>query len=215
MATKLQIYNGTNRRLSNPRLVSLSQETSSRYFLDGIWDDGMIDYLLSRGKWSFAKRTLGMFPSTTLIPQFGFKYAYPQPIDFILLSSLWQDERSLVPLLRYKYQAGVFYSDFNKIYLDYVSNDVAYGGNIAIWPSMFTQYAQAYMASQAQPLICNSNVTDQDLTKDLVMAERMALTADGLNKPIQVAPTGSWGRTRLNGQPSYTGIMGATVGTGL
>lgn len=215
MATKLQIYNGALRRLSNPRLTSLTQEVSYRYFLDGVWDEGMIDYLLSRGKWSFAQRTLKMFPSTTLIPQFGFKFAYPLPIDYIFLSALWQDERSLVPLLRYKLQAGVIYSDFDVIYLTYTSNDDAFGGNYAIWPAMFTQYAQAYMASQAQPLISNSNTTDQDLTKDLVMAERMALTSDGLSKPIQISPIGSWGRARLNAQPSYTGIMGATVGTGL
>lgn len=211
MATRLQIYNGALRRLGNPLLTSLSENLSSRRYLDSVWDEGFIDYVLDRGKWSFAKRTERITQSTTLIPQFGLKYAFPQPIDFIKLVAMWQNPECTVPLLWYQYEAGVFYTQIDTIYLQYVSNDAAYGGNIALWPAPFTQYSQAFMAQQAAPFITNQN--GGDLEKDLIIAERIALTSDGLNKPIQVNPIGAWNRARLYSYP-YNGITGVVAGNG-
>lgn len=209
MATKLQIYNGALRRLGNPLLVTLAENLSSRRYLDSVWDEGFIDYVLDRGKWSFAKRTEKITYSTTLIPQFGFKRAFAQPLDFIKLVAIWLNPECTVPLYWYNYEAGVFYTQQDTIYLQYVSNDSAYGGNYAVWPSAFTQYTQAYMAQQAAPFITNQS--GKDLEKELIIAERMALTSDGLNKPIQVQKIGSWNQARLYAYP-YNGIVGVTGG---
>lgn len=212
MATKLQIYNGALRRLGNPLLISLAQETSSRRYLDNVWDEGLMDFVLDRGKWSFAKRTLRISFSTTLIPQFGLRYAFPQPDDFVKLVGIWIDSRARVPLLNYQYERGVFYADQDHIFLQYVSNDPTYGGNIAVWPNAFTQYVQTYMALQVEPFITNNIRMNNELEKDLIIAERMALTSDGLNKPIQINPIGTWNRARLYSYP-YNGVLGFTTGS--
>lgn len=211
MATKLQIYNGALRRLGNPLLVSLADENSARRYLDAAWDDGLIDFVLDRGKWSFAKRSLQITFSTTIIPAFGFKYAFEEPDDFIKLVSLWLDQNFLAPLRWYEYEAGIFYTNEDTIYLQYISNALTFGGNLARWPSAFTQYVQTYMALQAEPFITNSKTINNELEKDLLIAERMALTSDGLNKPIQINPIGTWNRARLFNYPS-NGVAGIAIG---
>lgn len=214
MATKLQIYNGALRRLGNPTLASLSDVNPGRYACDSVWDEGFVDFVLDRGKWSFAQRTEKITFSTTIVPAFGPCYAFQQPIDFIKLVGFWQDDWERVPYFQYKYEAGVFYTDREDIVITYVSNDPKYGGNFSSWPNAFSQYAQTYMALQIEPMITNSKTMNDELEDDLLKAERMALTSDGLNKPIQVSPTGSWGRARLLANPLYSAIIGPTIGTG-
>lgn len=215
MATKLQIYNGALRRLGNPLLTSLAEENTARRTCDSVWDEGFIDYLLDRGKWSFAQRTVKITYSTTIIPAFGLKYAFPAPLDFIKLVGFWQNNMETVTYFQYKFEAGIFYTDREDIVITYVSNDPTYGGNMSRWPNVFSQYAQSYMALQIEPMITNNNATNKELTKDLLEAERMALTSDGLNKPIQVNPTGSWGRARLLANPLYSAVINPTIGTGV
>lgn len=113
----------------------------------------------------------------------------------------------------YEYQTNVIYANVDTIYLQYISNSAQFGGNLARWPAAFSQFAQAYMAVQAQPTIVNSDSVAAKLEKELIIAERVALTSDGLNKPIQVNPIGRWNKARLYNYPA-NGITGLTVGNG-
>lgn len=197
MATKLSIYNGALALLGETPLTSLSENRSARYWLDRSWDNGLVDYCLEQAQWSFATRTLEMTYSTSIVPAFGFKYAFEIPLDFIQLNSLWVDPWCQNPLDTYFFEASVIYASSDTIYMKYVSNDENYGGNLARWPQTFTRYVQCRLAGLAQPNISNSDNTQAKLDKFEDNALLMAKNMDKRLKPKDTLPLGNWTKSRI------------------
>ena len=149
MATsKLQLYNGALRLLGERTLATIDENVESRYVLDDIWDDEALDTVLDMGLWNFAGRTVMLEPSTTITPDFGFRYAYPKPDDFIRTMKLCEDEYTENPLSGEEYddEAKHIFCDIEPVYFQYVSNDVQWGSDLSLWPPSFTKYVQAWMA---------------------------------------------------------------------
>jgi len=201
MATKLSLYNGALALLGETPLSSLSEDRPARHWLDRSWDNGVLDFCLEQGQWNWATRSTKITYSTTIIPAYGPKYAYEVPSDFKGINSVWIDENFTAALEGYIIEAGVIYSNWDVIFLKYVSNAATYGGNLAKFPEVFAKYVEARLANEAQPNITNSD----SVFRRVEVAERTALAqaknSDKRDKPLDRLPLGNWTRSRLGGNP--------------
>lgn len=199
MTTKLKTYNGALAILGETPLASLEEDRGVRYWLDRAWADGVVDYCLEQGQWHFATRSQQMTQSTSIIPSFGYKFAFEIPDDFVGLNSLWLDQLFRQPLFEYLIQDGVIYAQWDTIYLQYVSNAPTYGYNLAVWPNAFAQYVQTRLAGESQQNVTNSEVLRDKIAKLEEKARLTALNNDKRDKPLDRNPLGSWSRARLYG----------------
>jgi len=200
MATKLGTYNKALIALGDAvPLASLSENRLARRVLDQVWDNGVVNYCLEGGFWGFATRSSKITHSTTIIPAFGFKYAFELPNDYCAINGIWTDDRFNCSLEIYDIEAGVIYCDFDTIYFKYVSNASNYGGNIAKWPEAFGDWVGLRMAFEAQPLITNNLNTDANLDRAQQVAKLHALNLDKRDKAKQKVPPGAWVSARVNG----------------
>jgi len=200
MATKLGTYNKALIALGDSvPLASLSENRAARRFLDQVWDNGVVNYCLEQGFWSFATRSTKIPFSTTIIPAFGFKYAFELPNDFCAINGVWTDDKFNCILEIYDMEAGIIYCDYDTIYIKYVSNAATYGGNLARWSEAFGDWVGLRMAFEAQPLITNSLNVDSNLDTAQQVAKLHALNLDKRNKAKQKIPVGSWVNARFNG----------------
>lgn len=197
MATKLSIYNGALALLGETPLSSLSEDRAARYWLDKAWDNGLIDYCLEQGQWYFATRSQKITQSTTIIPAYGYKYAFEIPDDFIGVIAVWLDSFFKVPLEDYQIQSGVIYSAFDTIYLQFISNSSTYGGNLARFPKSFEKYVQAEFALLAEPSITNSLSVNARIEREVIKRKRTAKNSDKRDKPEDVLPLSRWTKSRI------------------
>ncbi len=195
-ATKLSIYNGALRLLGE-RKTTLTENRPARHYLDDAWDDGLVDAALEEGYWSFATRTVEIAASTSVSPDFGFQYAFEKPDDYIKLAGIYSDETCLNTVHRYSDEGGYFFCDFDVFYLQYVSNDVLFGNNMALWPRSFQKLAQAMLADEVKELIQGNDMKFQTVKAALKEAKTQARSKDAMNRPTRFQPTGTWVNSRM------------------
>ncbi len=157
--TKLKLYNGALRVLGQQELTDLTENVPRRYYLDEAYDDDFVDYLLEQADWIFAIRTSKLTYDASYSPGFGETRVHGKPDDFIRLVSLSTNEYFEPPMTGDQYRAenDLFYSDYDDIYMRYVSNDASYGNNLSKWTTNFNKYAQAELAAQSGLKITNSS----------------------------------------------------------
>ena len=149
MATdKLKLYNDALLMCGDRSLSSLTEEREPRRLLDQAWAFGVVDYCLEMGQWNFACRTQKLDYTPSITPDFGYRRAFTKPDDWIRTMGVCVDERFKIPLLAYVDEGGYWYSDYDQIYVRFVSNDVAYGNDLGLWPASFQELVSTYLASQ-------------------------------------------------------------------
>lgn len=190
--TKLSIANGTMRLLKE-RLLTQNELTNNarepaRNF-NAVWDDGAVNACLEAGQWKFAKRTVMLDTTPSITPDFGYRYAFEKPSDWVRVAGVWSDETISNPLLDYREEAGFLWANLETIFVAYISNDAAYGNDYSLWPQSFNKFVQAHIASEiAGPLTSDG--------KDILKARKMflneALSTDAMADPTRFMPAGSW-----------------------
>jgi hypothetical protein len=195
---KLTIYNGAARLLGERAFASLTEDNKARRIFDDVWDDGLVDYCLGQGQWSFATRSSILDASVTIIPDFGYKYAFELPNDFQSLSAICYDEFFSKPITEYSLEAGVLYCGETSIYIKYVSNDASYGGNYSLWSTTFGDFVKTKLALDACIVLTKNAAMADRLAKDLQNVRKVAMNNDLRNKPPVKPESGSWVSNRLN-----------------
>lgn len=191
--TKLSLYNSTLRKLGERKLASLAEDRLPRRLLDDIWDDGAVDYCLGQGEWTFATRTQLLNASTSIEPDFGFKYAFEKSSDWVETVAICTDEYFRTGLAQYSDEANIIYCDQDEIYVKFTSNDSAYGGDYSLWSKTFEEYVTTYMASE----LCKP-LTQKDFDmRVLAAARREALNKDMKRKAPKQMPLGLFAQSRL------------------
>lgn len=198
-ATKLSLFNGAQRLLKNRKLsqaeVTGGTRESAR-LLNDVWDDGAIDAVLQAGQWKFATRTRMVTASPSIEPDFGYRYAFDKPEDWIRTTGVWVDENMLTPLKTYRDEAGYLFASVDTIYFSYISNDASYGGDLSRWPQNFKKFVHAYLASEVVGPLTERGLEMLKL-KDMFLKDASA--TDAMSDPTARPPAGSWVRARLNG----------------
>lgn len=197
MTTQLSLYNNALvKHLGERKLSSLSENRKSRRVLDLAWDADFVNGVLEDGFWNFATRTIESNYDTDIDPSFGYKYGHEKPSDWVRTSALSLSDFFGDPLVAYNDEAGYWWVDQPIIFVRYVSDDAAYGGNLASWPESVSDYAELKLAS----LACMSITQDKGLKNELeAKADRQLKIAkgrDAMNDPVKFPPTGSWVRAR-------------------
>lgn len=201
MTTKLTIANGALRILKEGLLTQSELTNNSREaarLFNAVWDDGGLNACLEAGQWRFAKRTQMVEASPSIEPDFGLRYAFNKPDDFVRTCGTWADEMLAHPLTdrEIREEAGFWFSSREVIYVSYVSNDASYGLDYSLWPQSFVKFAQAHFASEiAGPLTSEG----EEALKLRERFLRQALSTDGMADPTRTLPSGSWLRARMVG----------------
>ena len=211
--TRLKLYNGALRLLGERKLASLSENREPRRLLDEAWDagtaDGAVRHCLELGQWTFATRAIELTYSPSVSPDFGYRYAFDKPTDFIRTTALCRDEYFRIPLLEYSDEAGFWFADLQTIYVRYMSSDASYGGDLSMWPESFSKLVEAYLAVEICEPLTQSETKLKKVEKTFSDALKFARSLDAMNKPSVIPPQGSWVSARGG---NYRGSRSETLG---
>lgn len=197
MATKLKLYNEALLKLGERKLSTLGDNTEPRRVLDEVYND-VVDYCLEQGFWKFAKRTTRLDYSTSVALGYGYQYAFAQPADMIRLYALSTDEYFANILNDFDEDDGHWVTDQDEIYIQYISNDPAYGWDLNAWPKTFQTYVACELAKRIAPRIA------PDKEDRMIQLTKMALddasAKDVMKAPVKFMPEGTWTASRSGGR---------------
>jgi hypothetical protein len=212
MTTRLELYNDALTVCGERVLASLTESRESRRLLDQVWDSDGYKACLEAGQWRFAMRSVQLDYDTDITPSFGYQRAFLKPSDWCATSAVCTDEYFNTPLLAYSDEAGYWYADLDTIYVRYVSNDSAYGGDLSKWTTRFTDYVAAHFAAK----IILKLTSDQNRWAATIKLEEMrksiAKNHDAMSDSTKFAPTGSWVRARGGRKNRDNGNRGTLIG---
>lgn len=195
--SKLTLYNGALRLLGERKLASLTETRPALNYLNDAWDDGIVDGALEQGFWNFATRSIQAAASTTVTPEFGYRYAVEKPDDYIRTAAVCVDEFFNTPLIEYEDEANYWLSNYETFYIKYISNAAQYGNDMANWPQSFQKMVQAMLADEVKELITGNDGKYERIKKALKDARIDARSKDAMNQPMKFAARGSWVTARM------------------
>ena len=194
-ALKLRIYNDALRHLGSRSLASVSEARESRRVLDSAWRPVA---WLEAAEWNFALRSTVAEASPSIEPDFGFRLVYDHPDDYVRLAALSPDEffRTVLIAQQYTDEAGYWFTDFEPLYVRYVSSDDDYGLNGGIWPESFIRFVGAQLAFDCCERITGDKGKLSDMAAVLKRARTDAKAKDAASEGVKFPPLGSWNRAR-------------------
>lgn len=199
MTDKLSLYNNAlTDGLGERRLGSLTEAREPRRVLDELYAQE-VAYCLERKFWNFAYRTVKIDASTTVVPGFGFLYAFKIPDDWIRTRLLAAVPTLDPPLLQVAEETGYWYTNITPIYVQYNSSDPLYGLNLGAWPASFTDYVAKRLARKAASRIPGKAellAGPDGLIKQEERAYKIASANCAMNEAVGFAPQSSWVRAR-------------------
>lgn len=192
---RLAIYNGALEIIGKRRIASLTVNEEARHLLDQVWNDNGVQFCLEQGQWKFAMRTQMLDYDSDVTPEFGYRYAFTKGTDWVATCAVCSDEYMRTPVTRYRDEVGVIWTDIDRIYVSFVSNDPDYGMDLGRWPASFTQYVKMYFASRIALKATGDNQIVQMLDSKNGMVDKALLTAqnrDAQNDPPKFPAAGNW-----------------------
>lgn len=212
MASKLTVFNGALREMKERKLASLTENREPRRVLDTVWDNDFIRQCLSEGLWNFAMRTVELTYSPSVSPDFGYRYAFDKPADWVRTASVCSDEKFSSPLLEYNDEAGFWFADLDTIYVRFVSDDASYGADLSLWAPKFVLYAETELAARTAGQITGSDSSAAQLVKLAKDRLKSARSTDAMDEPTRFAPQGSWTSARYGRTRRDRGNRGSLIG---
>ena len=191
---KIGVYNGALLILGERKLSSLSEAREPRRALDDAYDSAL-EYGLSRGFWNFAMRAIQADSSASVTPTFGFTYAFTKPSDFVRLYNFGSTETFDPPLMTVVDEPNYWYANCDPLYVKYVSNDSAYGGDLSIWSEAYADYIMNRLAVKTCKRI-TGKAPDADMFAVEKRALAVARSEDAMDEPPGFPPRGSWVNSR-------------------
>lgn len=195
--TQLQIYNNALRYLGEGKLANLSEDRGPRYLLDDVWDEDPIKFALEQGTWGFAVKTLKLTADPGLEPDFGYRYGFEKPEDYIGTAAISDNEYFQEPYNAFADEAGYWYADIDIMYVKIVSDANDYGRNTARWTASFFEYVSAYCAWKVVGRITTNKTSRDELQAIMDKNLSNAQGKDAKNRPTSFPSRGSWNSARM------------------
>lgn len=197
MASKLELYNDALLILGERKLASLTEAREPRRALDDAYDKSL-DYCLEQGFFNFAMRAVQIDSSASVVPTFGYQYAFTKPTDFIRMYRQSANPQLDPPLLDIVDEPNYWFANIDPLYVKYVSDSTAYGKDLSLWPETFADYVAMRLALKTCKRITGKE-PDDVLIKGEKKARVDARGKDAMNEPPGFAPTGTWVGSRRRG----------------
>ena len=196
--TQLQIYNKALLLVGERALSSLTEDREPRYLLDQLWNvEDEVTTCLEDGQWRFAMRAIKIdYDPRVAEPSFGYHRAFLKPADWVLTSGVCSDEFFRMPLTQYFDERGYWWAEIDTIYVRYVSNDPAWGKNMALWPNSFQDYVGADLAARVALKIVDDEKRLEVMLKIAAQAKRKAKSRAAMSAASVWEAQGSWTRAR-------------------
>ena len=195
-STRLQIYNDALQVCGERMLLALTENRPPRFYLDNVWNNNGVNHCLEKGMWTFATRTSMLTPNPSLAPSFGYRQGYNKPVDWTGTVAMCSDEYFKSPLVAYEDEAAIWFADIEPIYVRYVSNDPAYGQNLALWPSYFADYVSAHFAAKIVKSLTGDKAKRDEVAANEITQLRNASNMDMKQQPTRFPAEGSWNKSR-------------------
>lgn len=197
MADKLAIYREALRHLGvNARLTGLTEVRSERYALDDAWEPA-VEYLLAKGLWNFAMRSVELSADEDAEPLFGYSYAFSKPDDWVRTASISDQGADMDGFEDYSDEPGYWYANVDTLYVSYVSNDDEYGWNVASWRQPFAKALAAYLAFDCGLPVAADRGTRKDMFQIYTRLLKEAKTLDAVDERVRREPPGRLVRARM------------------
>lgn len=187
---QLKIWNDALLLAGERRLSSLTENREPVRLLTVAWQTA-VDYCLEEGEWAFAVRTVKLDYDPGYEPDFGYKRLYTKPDDWIRTVNLCSDEYFQSPILEYRDEAGFWITDWDNIFVRYISNDDSYGLNSSLWPQSYRKFIAAYLAMQIAPILKNGSDM-QMIAAEYQSRRNIAMNRDALRNPTKIVPPGNF-----------------------
>ena len=199
--SKLALYNTACIALGERPLSSLTENQEVRHKLDSVFarGDGIIAFFMEQGHWNFAMRAVKIDKETSITPEFGFQYAFAKPTDFRKLNMIAGDEGFAAPLTHFEDEGIYWYANVDPLYVRYVSDDSAWGGDYSRWTETFGRWAGHWLALEIAPSM-TGNLDLERLEKRVRRLLVEARSNDATNEPTRFPPLSSWATARLGGR---------------
>lgn len=194
----IKIYNDalTMMGLGMQKINQGTNDSIPRTIMDSIVDAGLVQDILEDIGWYWAIETTKSDYNTSVEPDWGYIRAHDMPDDCLRLDGVFQDEYMRVPLKAYHQENDVIYTDFDTIYIQYVTSDFL--TTPSRWPMQFRRLVAAKLAMDAAPSIPNA-----DLNAVMVAyndRDRAAKSSDAVQSPPRKLASGSWANARFSGR---------------
>lgn len=200
MTSQLDLYNGALMHVGERKLASLTENREPRRLLDDVWSRGAVRTMLEEGQWTFGTRTFKIEYDAGVTPDFGYRYAFPQPTDYVRTVAVCTDEYFSHPLTQYEDEAGYWWSDYQELYIRMVSDHEDYGGNLGEWPPSMARWAEVWLAIQICERLTQNASKMQALEKVEEKLRKKAEGFDAMRQPARFKPPGSWTQARWGGR---------------
>lgn len=214
-ATRLGIYNEALRICGERKLASLSENRPPRHYLDDVWDGGGVRRCLEQAQWKFAMRTKRLDFDPDITPEFGLRYAFAKPTDWVVTAGVCSDEHFKVPINDYEDEAGYWYAELDELYVRYVSDDAAYGMNLGLWQGGFTKYVATYFAGEIVLKLTSDAKKMEAIVGPRGLLSRAlsdAKATDAMGGPARFPAQGAWSSSRQGRIRGDRGRRGQLIG---
>lgn len=168
---KLDLYNGALTLLGLRKLATITDDTESRYMLDGVYTRQGIEYCLQLVKPNFACKTV-MLEGTAATNTYEWSFELPE--DSIDSVGYWTDIKLSQPLTRYIEDGATLECDFSQVWNRYVSSENA--EEYDMYPASFARVVEAYLA-----LECSTRLSPEDYAKLQGKLEERITISKGLD----------------------------------
>lgn len=196
MADRLTIYRDAARLLGDQRIASLTEESPTRKAMDDAWRP-TIDWLLARGMWNFAIRSVELSQDDDVEPLFGYQYAFSKPSDWVRTVSISGDPTFRAGFLDYEDETNYWYTDADPLYVRYVSDDDQFGYNVGEWRQPFAKAVATRLAFECGLPISGDKSNRNDMETLAEKRLREAKTLDAVDERVRVSPPGRLTGARL------------------
>lgn len=142
-----KIYNDSLLIMGLEEITSNTDDSNRRTKLDRTLDSGAVETLLEETGWQFALTSTKITYDPSADPDWGYQYAFQKPSDIHRLDGIYADDYMNRPVKRYQDEQSYWFSDYQTMYVQYVSSDFL--NNPSLWPTFFKRLVAARMARDA------------------------------------------------------------------
>lgn len=204
-ASQLSLYNKALRWLEERQLASLTEPREPRRLLDAEWEDA-VNTCLYMAYWKFAIRQVMATPDSAAVPNFGRKYSFRKPDDWVKTYQISTDDRFFMLYRDFVDENNIWYGDPPTLYIRYVSRDPNFGWNLGYWTPGFVEYLAGYLALLIAPRIKQSEEKVTAIEKRLARTKAAAMASDAMDGPPGRIPIGTWAASRAPRGSIYPGM---------